>query len=140
MNATATRPTLATRLAELVMTHLDPCDLGEGIEVVHDVEALEIEMECARNEAAPVGTAPLGTAPVETTPVETAPIDDIASTFPFARQPADDVANTLTFARVEDVGTHEFVRFSAPYERIEIEIDRNAFLRATLEEAKTARR
>ena len=124
MNATASRPTLATRLAELVMTQLDPCDLGDGIEVVHDVEALEIEMECDLNEAAPV---------------DAAPVDDIASTFPFARQPADDVASTLTFARVDDVGTHEFVRFSAPYERIEIQIDGNAFLRATIEEAKTTR-
>ncbi|HEX5064431.1 MAG TPA: hypothetical protein VFV99_33880 [Kofleriaceae bacterium] len=125
MNATA-RPTLATRLAELVMTQLDPCDLGDGIEVVHDVEALEIEMECDVNDPAPV----------EPMPVEAAPVDDIASTFPFARQPADDVAATLTFARVDDVGTHEFVRFSAPYERIEIQIDRNAFLRATIEEAR----
>lgn len=37
---------LETRLAETVMSALFPCDLGDGIEVVHDVELLDIEMDC----------------------------------------------------------------------------------------------
>ena len=81
------RPSLQTRLAEALMGALAPCDLGDGnIEVVHDVEALEIEMECALEE--------------------------------------------------DDDGTQQFVRFSAPYERIEIQIDAKSFIRATIDEAR----
>jgi hypothetical protein len=80
---------LETRLAEVLMSALSPCDLGEGIEVVHDTETLEVEMECSIEEV----------------------VDD-------------------------DLGTHQFVRFSAPYERIEVQIDASAFRRATIEEAK----
>lgn len=42
---------LQDRLIEAVMRAAFPCDLGDGIEVVHDVEALEIEMECDLEEA-----------------------------------------------------------------------------------------
>lgn len=28
------------------MLAMFPCDLGDGIEVVHDVETIEVEMEC----------------------------------------------------------------------------------------------
>ena len=83
---------LEIRLAELMMRQLAPCDLGDGVEVVHDVEVLEIEMDCdLAEEPLPVG---------------------------------------------DDVGTHQFVRFSAPYERIEIQVDVSAFRRATIEEAR----
>lgn len=34
------------RPAEALIGALLPCDLGDGIEVVHDVEELEIEMDC----------------------------------------------------------------------------------------------
>lgn len=37
---------LEARLAEAVLRDLFPCDLGDTIEVVHDVEVLEIELEC----------------------------------------------------------------------------------------------
>jgi len=37
---------LETRLAEVLMSALFPCDLGDGIEVLHDVEMIEIEMDC----------------------------------------------------------------------------------------------
>jgi len=37
---------LETRLVEMTMRDLFPCDLGDGIEVVHDVEMIEIEMDC----------------------------------------------------------------------------------------------
>jgi hypothetical protein len=101
----ASGPSLASRLAEVMMAQLAPCDLGDGIEVVHDVEdAVEIEMECDLDEDEP---------------------EDVARTFRFARLP------------VEEVGTHQFVRYSAPYDRIELVVEPNAFLRATIEEAKT---
>jgi hypothetical protein len=100
---------LEARLAELLMTQLDPCDLGDGIEVVHDTEALEIEMECDLADPAPPPPAP----------------------------PApEELATTTQFTRIDDAGTHQFVRFSAPYERIEIQIDAKAFMRATIEDAK----
>jgi hypothetical protein len=41
-----TESVLETRLAEALMHALFPCDLGDGIEVVHDVEQIEIEMDC----------------------------------------------------------------------------------------------
>jgi hypothetical protein len=81
---------LESRIAEVLMGALSPCDLGDSIEVVHDVETIEIEMDC-----------------------------DLADP-PVA----------------EDVGTQQFVRFSAPYERIEIQLDRGAFMRATIEDAQ----
>jgi hypothetical protein len=37
---------LEARLAEVLMWALFPCDLGDGIEVVHEVEQIEIEMDC----------------------------------------------------------------------------------------------
>lgn len=88
---------LETRLAELVLDQLAPCDLGDGIEVVHDVEAIDVEMEC-----------------------------DVS----------DDTGGPPPLDACDDVGTHELVRVTAPYERIEIQLDANAFLRATIEEAQ----
>src|SRR5512135_1842799 len=42
-----TESALETRLAEALMSALYPCDLGDGIEVLHDVEEqIEIEMDC----------------------------------------------------------------------------------------------
>jgi hypothetical protein len=37
---------LDTRIAEALMLAFFPCDLGDGIEVIHDVEEVEIEMDC----------------------------------------------------------------------------------------------
>jgi hypothetical protein len=93
---------LENRLLEVLMGALSPCDLGDGIEVVHDVEAVEIEMDCV--------------------------VDD--------DEPIEQLGNTTKFAR-EEIGTHRFVRYSAPYDRIEIQLDANAFVRATIEEAKS---
>lgn len=81
---------LEARLTEVLMGALAPCDLGDGIEVVHDVEAVEIEMDCELD----------------------------------ADEPADDLETSM------------FVRHSAPYERIELQLDANAFIRATIEEAR----
>lgn len=109
-------PNLETRLAELVMHQLAPCDLGDGIEVVHEVERLEIEMECDLGDDAAAEDACLREAidPDKTLEIDRAALE----------------------ALVESDRTHELVRFSAPYERIEIELDGKAFLRATIEEAK----
>ena len=96
---------LEARLAELMMRDLSPCDLGDGIEVVHDVEAVEVEMECDLEDA-----------------------DDNPM-----RWFDEEFAGTLKFAR--EPGTRQFVRESSPYERIELQIDPSAFLRATNEEA-----
>jgi hypothetical protein len=95
-------PALQARLAEMLMSALAPCVLGGDIEVVHDVESLEIEMECTLDEDE----------------------DEDSPDAP-----------TKHFAR-EDVGTHQFVRFSAPYERIEIQLDGRSFIRATIEDAR----
>ena len=43
---------LENRLAEVLMGALFPCDLGDGIEVIHDVEMIELEMECDLGEDA----------------------------------------------------------------------------------------
>lgn len=107
---------LKTRLAELLMDQLAPCDLGHGIEVIHDVDSLEVEMECDLSDDTPVEDPRAHEA------------SDAAQTLELTREAIDVI--------VEDVGTHEFVRFSAPYERIEIQLDAKAFLHATIEEAK----
>lgn len=103
---------LETRLAELLMNQLVPCDLGDGIEVVHDVESLEVEMECDLSD----------NAPVEDRRAQDA--SDADQTIEMTREAID--------ALVEDIGTHELVRFSAPYERIEIQLDAKAFLHRSL--------
>jgi hypothetical protein len=108
MKMARSSPILETRLLELLMAELAPCDLGKGIEVVHDVEAVEIEMDCD----------------IE---VDDEVADDVACTMRFARQPNAG----------DDLGTHQYVRYSAPYERIELAVDPSAFVRATIEEAKT---
>ena len=95
---------LEARIAEVLMSALAPCDLGDGIEVVHEVEKLEVELECT--------------------------IDDDPPAL------ADDTQVDIVLVD-EDLGTHQFVRFSAPYERIEVQIDASAFRRATIEEAKS---
>lgn len=110
---------LEARIAEVLMSALSPCDLGDGIEVVHETETLEVEMECSFDD-------------------ETL-ADDELGTQQFVRSVGDDLA-THQFVRDEDLGTHQFVRFSAPYERIEVQIDASAFRRATIEEAKRLHR
>jgi hypothetical protein len=80
---------LESRIAETVMAALMPCDLGDGIEVIHDVETLEITMDC-----------------------------------------------DLRAPEEEDLCTQQFVRFSAPYERIELQLDPGGFRRAAIEDAR----
>ncbi|HSD89254.1 MAG TPA: hypothetical protein VLB44_17115 [Kofleriaceae bacterium] len=123
MHVAARRSLLDARLTEVLMSALCPCDLGDGIEVVHDVEAVEIEMECDVGEDAPP---------------EPELADDIETTIKFAFDANDEVVNTTEFARADDVGTHQFVRHSAPYERIEIQLDPHGFVQATIEEARSA--
>lgn len=120
---------LQNRLAELELGALCPCDLGDGIEVVHEVEAVEVEMECALDDV----PRPLdvGAAIAEALAAEierelfdedhTCELEQVeAFTMPFDREG----------------GTHQFVRESAPYERIEVELDASGFRQATIEEAR----
>jgi len=120
MHAAARSSLLDARLAEIAMSALCPCDLGDGIEVVHDVESVEIEMDCDVDDDAPLETELAG------------------DTIKFSFDPEDELVTTTEFSQVsaDDVGTREFVRYSAPYERIEIRFDPHAFVRATIEEAK----
>ncbi|HEY5927060.1 MAG TPA: hypothetical protein VIV11_35475 [Kofleriaceae bacterium] len=110
----AARTKLETRLAELLLSNLAPCDLGDGIEVVHDVEDdVEIEMDCDLEDDKPRATrsaAPLGDLE-----------DDVAiEAAPLPAPPDCELASTTQFVRV----------YSAPYERIEIEgVDSSAFAR-----------
>ena len=112
-------PRLETRLAELMMAQLDPCDLGDGIEVVHDVEAIEIEMECDLGDD--------GIAEVHAH-------GEADQTMELSRDAIEELAALA--AAPDEGGTREFIRFSAPYERIELELEPLAFLRATIEEAR----
>ena len=182
------RPTspngLQTRIAELELSVLFPCDLGEGIEVVHDVEeAIEVELDCSVDDTrdddddADIEIEP-GQTDVDLRialglhvesesdggddPQLAAHVDDRepaeqivlleppfaievnAATKPFIREPETcqvvrDPDSTHQFVRETD-STHQFVRESAPYERIEIQLDANAYIRATIEEAKAAAR
>jgi hypothetical protein len=120
MRTASASAALEYRLAEMMMSVLAPCDLGDGIEVIHDVEVVEIEMECSLDDAEDDG-AP-----------------DAADTLP--EHPVFDelvLLATTQFVR-EDIGTHQFVRESAPYERIELQLDPGAFRRAIIEDARRA--
>jgi hypothetical protein len=106
---------LAAKIDEVMMSALMPCDLGDGIEVVHDVESVEVELECALDDDDEDGDE--GT--------------------------ADKTLEMEMFHDLHDEdpdGTTPFLRMTAPYERIEIEIDESGFRRATIEEAKRALR
>ncbi|HEY5944851.1 MAG TPA: hypothetical protein VIV40_05140, partial [Kofleriaceae bacterium] len=46
-------------IAEVLLGQLaPPCDLGDGIEVVHDVVDVEIEMDCDLDDDAPIQAEP----------------------------------------------------------------------------------
>jgi len=82
---------LETVIAELMMRELDPCDLGTGIEVIHEVEAIEIEMDCDLDEDSPHRWFD----------------EEFARTIKLANE-------TIGYA------THRLLYESTPYERIEI--------------------
>lgn len=111
------RAALENRLAELLLSALNPCDLGLEVEVVHDVEDVEIEMDCS----------------VDDDDDDEPDAGDTLVDHPAFDEP---LLATTQFVRVEDLGTHQFVRESAPYERIEIQLDPGSFRRATIEEAR----
>jgi hypothetical protein len=118
---------LANRLAELLMSQLLPCDLGDGIEVVHDVEAIEVEMDC---DLADPSEQFARVEPAEPTEPLAAPEPDPGDTVVMLKTWFDEIEVG------EDAGTHQFIKLSAPYERIEIEIDANAYRRATIADAR----
>ena len=146
MTAVASRSTLETRLAELLMTQLLPCDHGDGIEVVHDVESVEVELQCDLDDDAPVDAA---TAEAALAVVRAPAADDPETTIKMLKfwfETNDDLIDTSKFVDelmdelLADDGTRRFERQTAPYERIEIQVDPTAFMRATIEEAKTVQR
>jgi len=113
MHAQLAHSRLETLLAEVLLADLvGPCDLGDGIEVVHDVEDdLQIEMDCD--------------------------LDDHAADFvPGADDVFSKLARALCSSDEDELGTVEFVRYSAPYERIELQAESHAFVRPTIEEPK----
>lgn len=141
MIAAGPRSILANHLAELLMKNLAPCDLGDGVEVVHDVEdAVEIEMDCDLDDAVDLSPDDIE-ASVNSwfDKFWVDPNDDVMKTATFPRELDADDFGTQKFPR-EDDGTHQFVRDSAPYERIEIQIDASSFVRATIADAMTSLR
>ncbi len=132
MLAVSSTSTLALQLAELMMRDLVPCDLGDGIEVVHDVEAVEIEMECSVDDAPPV--EPAVDADLEAT------LEGVLELWLGPTDPVDDTERVAREPFPDDAGTYQFVRHSAPYERIEIQLDANAYVRATIEDARSRQR
>lgn len=109
---------LESRLAEVLMSALFPCDLGDGIEVVHDVEVIEIEMDCDL-EHDPEYSAPYEKIEILLEASATIPILEEWREAPivnvFERSP---VCDTLPFAPFEPtaLGTE-----TVPYPRIDPE-------------------
>lgn len=117
------------------MTDLVRCDLGDGVEVIHDVESIEVEMECDVDDALPAFSE-------HTESLLKIWLESHDETERVQRhwfEPEPEVV-TSRFTRTEDIGTHPFVRYSAPYERIEIQLDTSTFRLATIEEAKALAR
>lgn len=116
------------------MNDLIQCDLGDGIEVIHDVEAIEVEMDCDLGDDLPAFTE-------YTESLLKAWLEPSDDTEPVLRHwfESDEIV-TARYTRTDDDGTQPYFRYSAPYERIEIEIDASTFRRATIEEAKSLAR
>lgn len=141
------------------MRDLVPCDLGDGIEVIHDVELIEVEMECdvedeaAYYESIEIDHGPDAAVPViaalermaalgfDASAVVRSPVWDTLPFSPFETAElatgsgpvVSESAQTVPFVRVESE-TVPYPMYSAPYERVEItrESDprRAAWLRA----------
>jgi len=91
------QPALESRLAEVLMGALFPCDLGDGIEVIHEVEVIEIEMDCDLGDQA----------------WESAPYERIEIRFESAT--AEDVSDTIPFSLFEVIDT--VIQETVPYPR-----------------------
>jgi hypothetical protein len=120
---------LEARLAAVSLGNLDPCDLGDGIDVIHDVEMIEVEMECDL-ESAPYerievhsGVAPLDdTKPSAYVAAYVASLDLGA----YVRSP---IMDTLPFALEEPIATvhtrkPRIARGSGPVTHLEAETTR----------------
>ena len=93
------QPAVETRLVSALLNALFPCDLGDGIEVVHDVEVIEIELECDLDDHGAW---------------ESAPYEKIEILFDALDAPVTDAADTLPFELVFDTFAVETV----PYPRL----------------------
>jgi len=141
-----TESALEIHLAELSMRDFFPCDLGDGIEVIHDVELVEIEMDCADDDSAPYESIeidylpePIVHAVEERAVVELglngfvrSPVWDTLPFSPFEPSAVlakgtgpvacvddPDAVQTMPFARVL-AETVPYPKYSAPYERIDV--------------------
>ena len=137
-----TESVLESCLAEVVMRALFPVDLGDGIEVVHELETLEIEMDCEIDDDAAYSdayerlelehepAAGIVPAPGEwmfhahlASPdvridLERSPIWD---TLPFAPYEPPDVAEDLVtgrFTRVDSALVRDTLADTVPYPRL----------------------
>ena len=143
---------LEIRLAEVLLATLDPCDLGDGIEVVHDVEDdLEVEMDCdleddGRDAAGAVqfmfaaqpdfmplaadADLPPALPPIPTPPALPPVDDDAVGTIQFERQ----AAHSEPYERIELLGESlPFVRVSPAELHERNELLHDALRAATLE-------
>ncbi len=89
------QPAVETRLVSALLSALFPCDLDEGLEVVHDVEMIEVELECD-----------LGDDSEDSSPYERIELV-------FEAADAADAADTLPFVLLVDT----VVRETVPYPR-----------------------
>jgi hypothetical protein len=111
-----TESALETRLAAVLMRHFFPCDLGEGIEVVHDVEVIEIEMDCDLEDDA-WHSAPYERIEIQFDPAAAAPaIEDLSS--------RERVA-AFHINATENCSASDTLPF-APYEPIDVRADSSA--------------
>jgi hypothetical protein len=119
-----TESALETRLAEVLMRDLVPCDLGDGIEVIHDVEVIEIEMDCDLDD--PWYSAPYERIEIQHEPATVVPAFEVAAlgVVSFERSP---VLDTLPFApyepEVRDESTFVLSTLAetVPYPRSEVD-------------------
>jgi hypothetical protein len=104
---------LEARLAEALMFALFPCDLGDGIEVVHDVEQIEIELDCDLDDDAWYST-PYETIEIRFEPAAVAPVFETVDVRELAAIERSPVWDTLPFAPIEPSDLHHTI----PYPRI----------------------
>jgi len=144
-----TQSALEIQIAELSLRDLFPCDLGDGIEVIHDVELVEIELDCDTDVAdfsapyesieidhdhapEPVTRVIEDHAVLEPSGFVRSPVWDTLPFSPFEPSAVlakgtgpvacvddADAAQTMPFVRVL-AETVPYPKYSAPYERIEL--------------------
>ncbi len=103
---------LEARLTDALMSALFPCDLGDGIEVLHDVEDIEIELECD-----------LGDDAWDSTPYEKIEIHFESVAVPFEDLTARErvVLHELNLGGIERAGISDTLPF-APFDDLDVSV------------------